>query len=218
MTSGRLIISLLICTAIVALFIKQCDTEVGENNRGLPVSIVPNVVITNDEYKQAWDDSLGLKQRERLTYRFYQNRTLQMFRTNIGDSVKKGNDDNIINMTTVQEGNFIVNVYEQTESGWIVGFLLDTPKVEMKVDKKPIPSDGAEDDLKAEVFSFIEKSGRIKKLISSKSASTPKTLNHWRDILSRWQVVLSGNPSDYNWNQTEQDPTGTYISQNNKIV
>ena len=66
-------------------------------------------------------------------------------------------------------------------------------------------------ELEAEILALIQWSGRIGKIVTQIQTSE-EALNHWRDVLARWQTVLPGNPDTQNWTMTEEDGTGTYLA------
>ena len=154
--------------------------------------------------------SLGLRKGDRLVYRFFQDRSLQLRGCSFGGLVK-GETNQSVTLNVRQDGNLIVNVYDEAEPGWVVGFSLENARVQMATATKVAPSDGSEAGLRTEILAFVARSGRIEKM-TSKDQAPDKTLNHWRDILSRWQTVLSDDPAVKTWNQTEEDTTGTYVA------
>ncbi|MBI2928563.1 MAG: HEAT repeat domain-containing protein [Verrucomicrobia bacterium] len=153
--------------------------------------------------------SLGLKKGERLTYRFNQDRSIHLRGASFGGMISKGAASQSVALRVRQEGNFVLNVYEETEKGWVVGFTVQDAMVQMDAGEASALSDGSEAALRTEILAFVEKSGRIGRM-TTPTPTTPEALNHWRDILSRWQTVLPENPSARKWDHTEEDATGVY--------
>ncbi len=57
-----------------------------------------------------------------------------------------------------------------------------------------------------------KKYGRISQVQVSKSLSADAR-NNWRDILSKWQVVLPQTANTARWTRTEEDATGEFVAQ-----
>jgi len=155
--------------------------------------------------------SLALRKGDRLTYRFHQDRTVQVQGASFAGIITKGATNQSVALLVTQGGNLVVNVYDETENGWVVGFSLENAVVETSAEGNRAPSDGSEAALRNEILAFVEKSGRLGKIITQTNA-TSETLNHWRDILARWQIILPANPAARTWSQTEEDATGVYVA------
>lgn len=155
--------------------------------------------------------SLGLRKGDRLVYEFHQERSIEIRGSSFGGAVTKGATNQSVAMQLVQAGDLIVNVYDENLKGWTVGFAVERATLKMSSGERVAPSDGSEAGLRSEVLVFVEKSGRIGKMTAPANVS-PETLNHWRDILSRWQTVLASDAAARTWKRTEEDSTGTYVA------
>jgi len=155
--------------------------------------------------------SLALRKGDRLVYQLHQDRSLQLQGSSFGGILTKGATNESVTLHIAQDGDFVVNVYDETKKGWTVGFSVENAALKMTSGRAVAPADGSAAGLRSEILAFVEKSGRIGKMTAQTNTSL-ETLNHWRDILSRWQTVLPSRPADRSWKQTEQDATGTYVA------
>ena len=155
--------------------------------------------------------TLGLRKGDRLVYEFHQDRSIQIQASSSGLVNAKGATNQSVTLHAAQAGDLVVNVYDQTRKGWIVGFSIENANLKTTSTSKLPPSDGLEAGLRAEVLAFVENSGRIGKM-SAPASTSQETLKHWRDILSRWQTVLAPDAAARTWKRTEEDPTGTYAA------
>ena len=118
-----------------------------------------------------------------------------------------------ITMRVKQEGELVAKIYDETDTGWVVGFELRQPSITLTAE--PANVSMALQDLATatagEILTFIQKCGRIEKLTAPETM-TPDALNHWKDILTRWQVILSDEVESKKWKRTEEDTTGVYVA------
>ena len=156
-------------------------------------------------------ESLGLVVGEQLIYTFQQKRILRIQGSSFAGIVGKETPNQAGALEVEQRGRFVVKVYKETASGWIVGFLLSQPTLRMGLRDGPEVPDGGGTALEGEILAQVQWSGRIGKIITQ-VPTAEEALNHWRDILARWQTVLSGNPAVAHWTTTEEDVTGTYMA------
>lgn len=151
-----------------------------------PVAAVPAV-------QKATGVTLGLRPGDRLVYDYQQEHTIEIQGSGFG-GIKKGATNQSVSMHTVQTGELAVNVYHENDKGWTVGFSLENASIRVSSGQRVAPPDGSEAGLRAEILAFVEKSGRIARMTAQTNTSA-EVLNHWRNILSRWQTILESDPS-----------------------
>lgn len=164
--------------------------------------------------------TLGLHPGDRLDYEFQQERTLAL-----SVPVTTNNADvnavvsSAIDATVRQSGRLQVCVYGEDPRGWNVGFRLAQPRVERSgaLALGLTPSNEVDAALGQEIMTFVQKSGRIDKIVTP-SGLPAETRNHWRDILARWQVILPDSDADQTWNREEEDSTGTCLAKYTRLV
>jgi HEAT repeat protein len=156
--------------------------------------------------------SLGLHRGDHLAYRFHQQRSMNLHGGGgFAGLASPGATNQSVNIIMAQDGAFVLRVYDEKDSGWLIGFSLENAAVHTRIGNTLAPPDGSEADLRDEILAFVEKGGRIGRM-SAETQTAPETLNHWRDILSRWQTVLATNSVVRRWNETEEDATGMYLA------
>ena len=155
---------------------------------------------------------------DQLVYDFTQEHVITMAVAPQDGLAVDTNTPSVISSTAKQEGRFVVNVYTETEEGWLVGFQL----LDARFDRTGPQFRGSEDYsalskvMALESLASISRSGRITKWLADKAAS-PEARNQWRDILPRWQVILPNNAKETRWARTEADGTGTYLAIYNRV-
>src|ERR1035438_3370674 len=202
---GALFLSALICPLV--LFIHRAKPLTPSDTATEPNNTTPGDRFPS-EPTEASAMSLALRKGDILVYRFHQDRSIQVQGRSFGGILTKGATNESVTLHIAQDGDFVVNVYDETKKGWTVGFSVEKAALKMTSGGAVAPADGSAAGLRSEILAFVEKSGRIGKMTAQTNTS-PETLNHWRDILSRWQTVLPSRPADRSWKQTEEDGTGT---------
>lgn len=153
--------------------------------------------------------NLGLRTGDVLVYEFSQNRILTM--DSIGLNGVATSLSSPVSINVKQKGELIVRVYNETEKGWTVGFSLDHAMIDTMNNNVSSKISNVSNKMNGEILSNILKNGRFEKIIAPEEMPE-EARNHWRDILSRWQVILSDNPIELQWSRTEEDTTGVYVA------
>jgi HEAT repeat protein len=158
--------------------------------------------------------ALGLRPGERLRYGFSQSRKIRI--SNSDAALPHGSVGAAaapVEIEAGQSGDLVVDIFAENEKGWIVGFRMQNADVRLTGGSDPSnpPHEALNSEMQGEVLAVVNKSGRIEKLVPPASLS-PEAKNHWRDILSRWQVILPDNPNEQTWHRTEEDTTGSFLA------
>ena len=166
-----------------------------------------------EEFLPKENATLGFQPGDRITYDFFQNRALKIQSSTPAEPMSSTDAPPSTDVTIMQRGQFIATVYAQEERGWTVGFRLSGARFESSSNETQgsAPSGDLSGEMTHELLTFVLKSGKIEKMVASPTIS-PEARNHWRDILSRWQVVLPDNAEQLRWTLTEEDATGTYVA------
>jgi HEAT repeat protein len=153
--------------------------------------------------------TLGLSPGLRLTYGFEQDRLVVLKGGSFGGMVSQDGSSPELGLRVTQQGRLVLRVLEEQATGWWVGFACATAAVRMVSGDSAVTLTEVEAGLEAEILAFVEKSGRVGRMLAPGAAS-PDVLNHWRDLLSRWQIVLPEDVLAARWTATEEDSTGSY--------
>ncbi len=170
-----------------------------------PVASAPN-----EPNRVAGD--LGLYKGLQLEYTFSQDRVLNLSGSSFGGIIATGALSHSVQMRVQQKGDLVVTVYDQDARGWLVGFKLQDAKIQMSAGTN---ATSAADDSAAmgkEILASVERCGRIATMTAPPQTSA-ETLNQWRDILARWQIVLPVRAGELKWKRTEEDTTGSYLAE-----
>ncbi|MBM4261562.1 MAG: hypothetical protein FJ145_09035 [Deltaproteobacteria bacterium] len=172
--------------------------------------------VTREADKPA--PTLGLRKGEKLAYSFSQNRIIKLTPGSIS-AVSTAAKPISVDIRVRQSGNLVARVYDENEEGWTVGFEMENALVEIDTNQTPVSKDMAQmaAEMKGEVLAFVLKSGRLQKLLLPDNMS-PEGGNQWKDVLARWQIVLSDRADDAHWSRTEEDTTGTYLAGYSRVA
>lgn len=151
--------------------------------------------------------SLGLRRGERLVYEFKQER--EIVYTGASSPGESDSESREISSKIIQSGLMCLSVYEELVDGWVVGFSMREPSLEMLSGDQSAPTGVIEREMMHELLAKIGTNGRIQLMTASENQSE-ECRNQWRDILSRWQVTLARRSEELEWKSVEHDPTGSY--------
>ncbi len=163
--------------------------------------------------------SLGFRKGEVLIYLFSQKRTIRLKPGNIAAVPPAGAVPPSAEVWVKQMGELIARIYDENEQGWVVGFELQNARFEIGSNQTSAnqETNHLAAEMRGEMLTFILKSGRIQKLTAPPNISK-EALNYWKDILARWQVILSDDANDSKWSRTEEDTTGIYLASYSRVA
>lgn len=136
---------------------------------------------------------------DQLDYQFTSNGTLTLGATEAGTLIQIS-----------ETGQFEVEVYATSATGWLLGFRWKDVKLTQN-------NNGNSQDLtppdlaSTAILVSLEKSGRIAQVQVPYSLSADAR-NAWRDMLAKWQVILPQTAAK-KWTRVEEDATGTFVAQ-----
>jgi HEAT repeat protein len=147
----------------------------------------------------------------RLEYAFSQTRVIDIGSSKrTSGAVSSNARSSVATATIFQDGDFIVQVYTQFPTGdWLIGARFRNAKLITSTATTNATSEAINAAMGSEVLAVVSTRGQLKKLVAPTDA-TDELINQWRDILSRYQTVLSPNPKARKWRCIEEDPTGKY--------
>ena len=125
---AALFLSALICPLVLffdrAKLPTPSDTANGPDNTTPATSFVSKLA-------DAPGMSLGLCKGDHLIYNFHQDRSLQVQGSSFGAILTKGATNESVTLHIAQDGDFVVNVYDETKKGWTVGFSVEKAALKM---------------------------------------------------------------------------------------
>lgn len=185
-----------------------------------------NVLVTRSETGQllkairpaalGTGTSLGLRVGDQLTYRFKQRRIVRATGASFGAVISVGATNSAAGIVVRQEGDLVLRVYGKESAGWVVGFHLARGSIRLELEgaSEQIGVEGP--GLEDEILVRVAESGRIIGFAADHDLGA-EVLQHWRDIASRWQTVLSDRVDARAWTVSEQDPTGVYDARYERV-
>jgi HEAT repeat protein len=152
---------------------------------------------------------LGFRIGDNLTYRFSQKRIIApQANTASGVTPAIGAFSVTSQFQVEQSGELLLRVYDETATGWVIGFEFMRPSVKMILGST---FHDLSNQMTGEALASVSKLGRIEELVLP-SVTGAEAAEQWKDILTRWQVVLPKDPSTNHWTTVEQDTTGVFVA------
>lgn len=166
--------------------------------------------------------AMGYRAGQHLTYQFHQVRDMAMRMKQL-PTVPQMQD---VVLKVSQKGRLNVRVLsdilrDDKPAGWWMEFRWTEPAVEAEVGQISDPEQRRQmretchilenEIAQGVVLAEILPSGRIRQM-RAVSIAPGEALNHWKDLLSRWQVTLADDAGAPEWDASEEDSTGVYLA------